>query len=62
IDVNRKTTDGQTLSIRALPNPVHSIFVEWDRNLIWVFSNHGIYTLSTPLLGDGVFGMPQAKK
>ncbi|WP_077035771.1 LVIVD repeat-containing protein [Pelomonas sp. KK5] len=52
------TTDGQTQSIRALPNPVHSIFVEWDRNLVWVFSNHGIYALSSDLLGKPVFGMP----
>lgn len=59
IDPNRKTQDGQTLSIRALPNPVHSIFVEWDRNLMWVFSNHGIYTVSSPLLGEPVFGMPK---
>jgi hypothetical protein len=62
IDAGKKTTDGQTLSIRALPNPVHSIFVEWDRNLIWVFSNHGIYTLSSSLLGEPVFGMPKVKK
>ena len=59
IDPNRHTKDEQTQSIRALPNPVHSIFVEWDRNLIWVFSNHGIYTLSVPPLGKPVFGMPE---
>ncbi|MGH6637846.1 MAG: hypothetical protein ACREXN_14655 [Polaromonas sp.] len=51
--------DGQTLSIRALPNPVHSIFVEWDRNLVWVFSNHGMYVLSSELLGKPVMGMPK---
>lgn len=50
--------DGQTQSIRALPNPVHSIFVEWDRKLVWVFSNHGIYVTSSELLGKPVFGMP----
>ncbi|KQV80858.1 hypothetical protein ASD15_13225 [Massilia sp. Root351] len=61
VDAGKKTTDGQTLSIRALPNPVHSIFVEWDRNLVWVFSNHGIYTVSTELLGKPVFGMPPKK-
>lgn len=32
-------------------DPVHGIFVEWDRRLIWVFSNHGIYAVSSPLLG-----------
>ena len=62
IDAGMKTVDAQTLSIRALPNPVHSIFVEWDRHLVWVFSNHGIYTLSVPLLGKPVFGMPEAAK
>ncbi|MFJ7404559.1 MULTISPECIES: LVIVD repeat-containing protein [unclassified Lysinibacillus] len=40
-------------------NPVHGIFVEWDRNLIWAFSNHGMYVLSTPLLGDPVIGLPK---
>lgn len=57
----QKTTDGQTQSIRALPNPVHSIFVEWDRNLVWVFSNHGMYVLSSELLGRPVVGLPAAK-
>lgn len=51
--------DGQTKSIRALPNPVHSIFVEWDRNLVWVFSNHGFYALSSPLLGEPVMSLPK---
>ncbi|MCR8644034.1 copper amine oxidase N-terminal domain-containing protein [Paenibacillus sp. N1-5-1-14] len=41
-------------------DPVHGIFVEWDRNLIWVFSGHGMYVVSSPLLGEPVKGMPQA--
>ncbi|HTD03768.1 hypothetical protein, partial [Undibacterium sp.] len=43
-------------------NPAHGIFVEWDRNLIWLFTNHGMYAVSSPLLGKPVFGMPQAAK
>ena len=37
--------------------PVHGIFVEWDRNIIWLFANHGIYAVSTPLLGEPVTGL-----
>ena len=38
--------------------PVHGIFVEWDRNLIWLFANHGIYAVSTSLLGEPIIGLP----
>ncbi|GIP29359.1 hypothetical protein J23TS9_44890 [Paenibacillus sp. J23TS9] len=41
-------------------DPVHGTFVEWDRNLVWVFSGHGMYVLSTSLLGDPVTTMPKA--
>ena len=37
--------------------PVHGIFVEWDRNLIWLFANHGIYCISTPYLGEPKTGL-----
>ena len=37
--------------------PVHGIFVEWDRNLIWLFANHGIYCISTPYLGEPKTGI-----
>jgi hypothetical protein len=40
-------------------NPTNAVFVEWDRNLIYLFTNHGFYILSSPLLGDPLFGMPQ---
>lgn len=33
-----------------------SVFVEWDRRLVWVASNTGLYLLATPLLGDPVLG------
>jgi hypothetical protein len=37
---------------------VRAVFMEWDRNLIWVFSNHGIYGVSSPLLGKPIIGLP----
>lgn len=54
--------DGSSFEQSEHSNPVHSIFVEWDRNLIWAFSNHGIYVLSTPLLGEPVKGLPASKQ
>jgi hypothetical protein len=39
--------------------PSHGIYVEWDRNLIWLFTNHGMYAISSPLLGKPVFGLPK---
>lgn len=39
-------------------DPVHGVFIEWDRNLIWVMANHGIYAVSSPLLGQPIFDMP----
>jgi len=35
---------------------VDMIFVEWDRKLIWVGTDTGIYLLSTPDLGEPVLG------
>ncbi len=43
-------TDGKGMIESENSNPVHSIFVEWDRKLIWAFTNHGIYVLSSQLL------------
>ncbi|KAA0966289.1 hypothetical protein FQ087_08650 [Sporosarcina sp. ANT_H38] len=53
--------DGITTRQSDHSNPVQSIFVEWDRNLIWAFSNHGMYVLSSPVLGDPVTGLPKPK-
>ena len=39
-------------------NLVFGIYVEYDRNIIWMISNHGIYALSSPALGEPLFGMP----
>jgi hypothetical protein len=41
---------------RSYSNPVESIFVEWDRKLIWAFANSGIYLLTTPALGKPQLG------
>ena len=43
----------------ALGNLTHGIYVEYDRNLVWLFANHGFYCLSTPLLGEPDFGPPK---
>lgn len=54
--------DGETTRPSDHSNPVHGIFVEWDRNLIWAFSNHGMYVLSSPLLGDPIIGLPKEEE
>ena len=33
-----------------------SVFIEWDRKLIWLATNNGLYLLSTPELGEPVLG------
>ncbi|MCJ7592956.1 MAG: hypothetical protein MUO51_16550, partial [Woeseiaceae bacterium] len=35
---------------------VDIVFVEWDRKLIWVGSDTGLYLVSTPELGEPVLG------
>ena len=42
----------------ARGNLAHGIYVEYDRNLIWLFTNHGMYVLSTPVLGEPSFEAP----
>ncbi len=42
----------------ARGNLAHGIYVEYDRNLIWLFANHGMYVLSTPVLGEPSFEAP----
>jgi hypothetical protein len=39
-------------------NLVFGIYVEYDRNILWMITNHGIYALSSPALGEPLFGMP----
>ena len=42
----------------AQGNATYGIFVEYDRNIIWAFTSHGIYALSSPVLGVPVLGVP----
>ena len=42
----------------VLGNLGYGIYVEYDRNIIWLFSNAAIYALSSPLLGEPLLGMP----
>jgi LVIVD repeat len=45
----------------AYGNQTHGVYVEWDRNVIWTFTNHGIYALSAEkLLGKPNLGAPVA--
>ncbi|MBS0504667.1 MAG: hypothetical protein JSS55_12885 [Proteobacteria bacterium] len=39
-------------------NLTYGIFVEYDRNVIWAFTNHGFYALTTPLLGKPLYRAP----
>lgn len=41
---------------RAYVVPTESIFVEWDRKLVWAFTTTGMYLLSSPELGEPVLG------
>jgi hypothetical protein len=43
----------------AMGNLSHGVYMEYDRNLIWLFTNHGMYCLSTPVLGKPDFGPPK---
>ena len=42
----------------ARGNLSHGVYVEYDRNLFWLFTNHGIYALSSPVLGEPSFVAP----
>ena len=35
----------------AYGNQTHGVYVEWDRNIAWVLTNHGIYAVSSKVLG-----------
>lgn len=39
----------------ARGNLAHAIYVEYDRNILWLFTNHGFYALSTPVIGEPRF-------
>ncbi len=38
--------------------PIECTAIEWDRNLIWAFTNGGMYLLSSPAMGTPNFGAP----
>ncbi|MEK1907858.1 MAG: hypothetical protein AAAB13_18945 [Pseudomonas sp.] len=50
--------DTKNVASYAVGNLTHGTYTEYDRNLIWVFTNHGFYALSTPLLGEPSFAPP----
>ncbi|MBT5219172.1 MAG: hypothetical protein HOM16_06765 [Woeseia sp.] len=43
----------------AYGNLTFGIYVEYDRNIIWAFTNHGFYALTSPLLGNPINGVPK---
>ncbi|WP_101760035.1 LVIVD repeat-containing protein [Oceanicoccus sp. KOV_DT_Chl] len=51
--------DTETVAEYARGNLSHSVYVEYDRNLFWLFTNHGIYLLSSPVLGEPRFSAPE---
>jgi hypothetical protein len=43
----------------AYGNQTHGVYIEWDRKIIWAFTNHGIYALSAAeLIGAPTLGAP----
>ncbi|MQY09742.1 LVIVD repeat-containing protein [Actinomadura macrotermitis] len=45
----------------ALGNQTHGVYVEWDRKIVWVLTNDGIYALSSrQLIGKPRLGAPSA--
>ncbi|GAB3672433.1 hypothetical protein GCM10027589_41940 [Actinocorallia lasiicapitis] len=43
----------------AYGNQTHGVYVEWDRNIAWVLTNHGIYAVSSQkVLGKPNLGKP----
>ena len=48
----------EEIPARYRGNVGYGIYVEYDRNIVWVFSNNAIYALTSPALGEPLFGMP----
>jgi hypothetical protein len=40
-------------------NMVFGVYVEYDRNIIWMITNHGIDALSNSAVGEPLFSMPE---
>jgi hypothetical protein len=56
------TKDNLSARSSGFGPPSHGIFVEWDRKLIWLFTNHGMYLISSPLIGEPSFAMPKSDR
>lgn len=55
--VPRFPKDGEIMeSVKG--NLAFGTYIEYDRNIIWMFTNHGMYALSSPLLGPVKSGVP----
>jgi hypothetical protein len=55
--VPRFPTDTETGG-ESQGNLTYGVYVEYDRNILWAFTNHGFYALSSPLLGKPMFKTP----
>jgi hypothetical protein len=51
--------DAENVVEYARGNLSHGVYVEYDRNLFWLFTNHGMYVLSSPVLGEPSFEPPR---
>lgn len=55
--IPRFPTDAETGG-QSQGNLAYGVFAEYDRNILWVFTNHGFYALSSPLIGKPSFKAP----
>ncbi|HKT28270.1 hypothetical protein, partial [Dyella sp.] len=53
-----RLANGKDLPEGVQGKGVHSIYTEYDRNIIWAFAGNGAYALSSPLLGKPVLKEP----
>jgi len=51
--------DETELPSYTLGKGVLAIYTEYDRNIIWAFTENGAYALSSPLLGEAKTGVPE---
>jgi len=54
-----RLADTKELPEFTLGKGVLAIFTEYDRNIVWAFTENGAYALSSPLLGKPVTGVPK---
>lgn len=50
--------DETELPVYTLGKGVFAMYTEYDRNIMWAFTENGAYALSSPLLGEPVMGAP----